>query len=410
MNIFTTIPQAVQDLKKGKMIIVLDNYKRENQADIIFPAETSNPEKINFLIKECGGMICAPIAQSIAARLELTLMVPQDENTEKFGCSFTVTVDAKGIKDFGISAQDRNLTIQKIVNSTTQASDFIRPGHIFPIISKTGGILERNGHTEAAIELSVISGYSPAGVLCEILDNSGEIMRLPELKLFAKKFNLKIVRIEDLVVYRKKYPKAYKLIGSSIIQKASAYLPTSYGEFKIKIYKTALDNREHIALIMGDVKGDKPIITRIHSQCLTGDTLHSLKCDCGEQLSKSMKIISENKKGILLYLNQEGRGIGLINKIKAYALQQKGFDTVEANNQLGFPADGRSYETAAEILKDLNIKKIILLSNNPEKVRGLMKNEINIIKTIGLETVPQKHNKEYLATKKKKLGHLLTKV
>lgn len=410
MNTFATITQGIEELKKGKMLVVLDNLKRENQADIVFPAETVTPDKINFLIKECGGMICVPITKTRAVELELPLMVSQEENTEKFRCSFAVTVDAKGIKDYGISAQDRCLTIQKIVNLKSKPGDFIRPGHVFPIVAKTGGILERDGHTEAAIELADLSGFAHAGVLCEILDKDGKIMRLPELIYFAKKFKLKMIRIDDLIAYRKKIPRLKKLKSGSIIQKASAYLPTAYGKFKIKVYKTVIDNYEHIALIMGNIKSDEPIITRIHSQCLTGDTLHSLKCDCGEQLSTSMKIIFEHKKGILLYLNQEGRGIGLINKIRAYALQQNGFDTVESNNQLGFPADNRSYAVAADILKDLNIKKIILLTNNPEKVKGLKKHEINVVNTIALETIPQKYNKEYLSTKKIKLGHLLSKV
>lgn len=410
MNTFATIPQAIEELKKGKMLVVLDNAKRENQADVIFPAETATTEKINFLIKECGGMICAPMTKSRAVELELPLMVPQEENTEKFGCSFTVTVDARGIKDFGISAEDRCLTIKRIANLSSQPGDFIRPGHVFPIVAKTGGILERNGHTEAVIELAELSGFGSTGVLCEILDKHGKIMRLPELTRFARKFDLQMICIDDLIVYRKKFPRLHELKSPSVIQKASAYLPTAYGGFQIRVYKTVLDNYEHIALVMGNVEGDEPIITRIHSRCLTGDTFHSLKCDCGEQLSKSMKIISGHKKGVLLYLNQEGRGIGLINKIKAYALQQKGFDTVESNNRLGFPADSRSYEVAAEILKDLKIRKIILLTNNPQKVKGLKKHDIDVAGTIGLETIPQKYNKEYLATKKTKLGHLLTKV
>lgn len=404
-NVFVSISEGVEELKKGNMLIVVDNPNRENQADVIFPGETATTEKINFLIKECRGMVCVPIAKDKAQKLNLHLMVPLPENTEKLRCKFTVTVDAKNVRSFGISARDRALTIRTIAKKHTKAGDLIRPGHIFPIIAEDGGILARDGHTEATLELITRAGFLPTGVLCEVLQGNGKVARGKNLAEFAKKFHLKIVAISDLITYAKSYPLPRRLQTSFLVKEASSLLPTQYGTFRISVYKSLLDNREHVVLSMGDISKE-PVMTRIHSQCFTGDTLFSLKCDCGGQLQKSMQIIQKEGRGIILYLNQEGRGIGLVNKIKAYALQEKGFDTVSANEQLGFPKDARDYEVAAAIVHDLGISKIKLLTNNPSKIEELEKQGIRVT-CVPLEVAPNRVNRTYLVTKKKKLGHRL---
>lgn len=405
-----SIAEGIEELKKGNMLIVKDNEHRENQADIIFPAETVSNEKINFLIKECRGLVCVPLTSQKAVSLNLPLMLPPEENEEKLSCNFTQSVDAANVTSYGISASDRTLTVRTILNPRAKPEDILKPGHVFPLLAKEGGVIERNGHTEAAVELSVLSGYLPVGVLCEILQDNGEVAKNENLENFAKKFSLKSISIDDLITYRKKYPLKTLSLKSQLKHSAMAKLPTEYGLFEIRIYKTILDSKEHIALTMGNLESPEPILVRIHSQCVTGDTLHSLRCDCGEQLQKSLQIISKNKRGVLIYLNQEGRGIGLTNKIKAYDLQEKGLDTVEANHQLGFPADIRSYKIAAEILEDLNISKIKLLTNNPDKIKELKKYGIKNIERIDIESLPIKYNRKYLLTKKNKLGHLLTKV
>jgi len=389
MNYFCPIPEVIEELKKGSMLVVVDSPSRENQGDIIFPAETVTVEKANFLMKECRGMFCAPITKDKAGKLDLPLMVPPNENTEKLKCNFTLTVDAKEVQSFGISASDRAMTVKLLASPSTKPGDLIRPGHVFPIVAADGGILERDG------------------VLCEIIRDDGKVARLPDLVKFSKKFHLKLVSIVDLIKYIKKQPKSTQIQRSNTVDKvASSILPTEYGMFRVIIYRSLLDNREHAVLHMGN-DPNEPLLTRIHSQCLTGDTFLSLKCECRQQLHQSMKLISKKKQGAIVYLNQEGRGIGLTNKIKAYALQDKGLDTVEANHALGFPADVRDYKVAADILHDLGIKEINLLTNNPDKVKQLSHLGIKIVKTIPLEIPPNGINKRYLIAKRKKLGHRL---
>lgn len=407
MKGFSKIAEGLEELRLGKALIVIDDPDRENQADVIFPAETATPQKVNFLIQECGGMVCVPITKKKAAQLNLPLMVSPKNNTEKLKCKFTITVDAKNVSSFGISASDRALTIRTIAKKNAKESDLFRPGHIFPIIGEDGGVLSRNGHTEAAIELVSRAGFLPVGVLCEVLRSDGNVSQSEHLLAFAKKFNLKIVSIADLITYAKRYPLKKSAEKSSfVIKEASSKLPTKYKTFQITIYKSLYDDLEHAVLSMGDVNKE-PVLVRIHSQCLTGDTLFSLKCDCGEQLKKSMQIIQKKGHGIILYLNQEGRGIGLTNKIKAYALQEKGMDTVEANHALGLPADARDYMQALEILKELKISRITLLTNNPDKSLQLNAYGIKIVKQLPLEISPNNINKFYLSTKKKKMGHRL---
>lgn len=408
-NVFASIQEGIEELKKGKMLIVVDNPNRENQADVIFPAQTATAKKVNFLIKECRGMVCAPITREKARKLKLPLMISSQENTEKLRCKFTVTVDAKNVASFGISASDRALTIKTIAKYNAKAIDLIRPGHIFPIIAEDGGILARDGHTEATIELITRAGFSKIGVLCEVLQDSGKVARDQNLFRFAKKFDLKVVTIKDLISYVKSHPLPKLSPTSLVIKEASSLLPTKFGKFQISVYKSLFDNLEHVVLSLGDISRNGHILTRIHSQCLTGDTLFSLKCDCGEQLQKSMQKIQKAGRGVILYLNQEGRGIGLINKIRAYKLQEKGLDTVEANEQLGFPKDARNYEVAAAILQDLGVKNINLLTNNPAKIEELAKEGIQV-SYLPLETKPNYVNKTYLKTKKQKLGHRLSLV
>lgn len=407
-QLFSTIPEAIKELQNGKMLIVVDGVDRENQGDIIFPAETITPERANFIIKECRGLFCVPLSQQKAVELDLPLMVSPIDNTEKLKCSFTVSVDAKDVTSFGISAKDRALTVLQLASQQAKPTDFVRPGHVFPLMAVDGGVLERDGHTEATIDLITLAGYKPVGVLSEILAEDGETADLSELIKFGKKHNLKMISIKDLIAYLNKHDIT-RSVSPSVLKTAQSFLPTDYGDFNIHIYKSIKDNREHVALVKGDVK-EKIIPVRIHSQCITGDTFHSQKCDCGGQLHKSLEMICKKGNGVLLYLNQEGRGIGLTNKIKAYALQEQGLDTEEANVALDLPIDARDYTIAAEILKDVGICHIQLLTNNPDKVEQIEMYGIEIIERIPMEVAPNKFNKEYLATKKQKFHHQLTEV
>lgn len=408
MNPFCPIPTAIKKLKNGKMLIVVDNPGRENQGDLIFPAEVVTDKKVNFLLQRCRGMICVAITKAKVRRLDLPLMVPPIGNTEKTNVQFTVTVDARSVKSFGISAADRAMTIKILADSSSKPTDLVRPGHVFPLLARDGGVRERAGHTEATVELVRLSGFSPCGVLCEILKEDGEVAKLPELTDFAKRFNINIVSIKDLIKYLKNRPH-FNFNSLTVIKTASALLPTEHGTFHITVYKSIYDQKEHIALRMGNTKG-KPVLTRIHSQCITGDTFLSCKCDCRDQLHQSLKRIGQKGDGILIYLNQEGRGIGLTNKIKAYALQEKGLDTVEANEALGLPIDARDYKIAAEILQDQGIFTITLLTNNPTKVQQLSQLGIDVTKQIPLEGFSHEMNKGYLKVKKYKLGHTITSV
>ena len=410
MKNFYSIPAAIQEIKKGKMLIIVDSPSRENEGDFYFPAELVTPEKINFLLTHGKGLVCTAINKSQAAKLQLPLMVDRVDNTEKTKVNFSVSVNAARGITTGVSAFDRAKTIKLLADANSKPEDFTRPGHVFPLIAKEGGLLKRSGHTEAAVTLSRLAGFHPSGVLCEIIRADGKMARIEDLIKLANKFNIKVVSIKDLINYLKKHPVTNNSQVSSVMKVASSLLPTEYGTFHMSVFRSIVDNREHVALQMGKGGGGKPILTRVHSQCLTGDTLFSLKCDCRGQLHRSMQLIQKKGSGIIIYLNQEGRGIGLSNKIQAYALQEKGLDTVEANQALGFSPDERDYQIAGEILHDLNIKKIDLLSNNSQKAKGLINYGIKINKLISLEVSPNPLNKAYLATKKYKLGHRLFKL
>lgn len=406
-TLFSPIPEALADIKKGKMIIIIDDPKRENEGDFFVPAEKITPEHILTMIRYGGGLVCTAMTQEQAQRLHLPLMVNAEENTEKTKVNFTYSVNAKKGITTGVSAFDRAKTIQILANPKSKPTDVVMPGHVQGLVAKQKGLLERTGHTEASVDLAQLAGFSPAGVLCEIVGQDGNMANGEELITLAKKLDIKIITIHGLLAYIKMHPLKRKQM-SSLRKTASALLPTEYGTFQINIYKSILDNREHVVLVKGAIKKE-PVLSRIHSKCLTGDTLFSQKCDCGEQLSTSMQMIGE-KGGVLVYLDQEGRGIGLSQKILAYALQEKGFDTVEANHELGLQTDARDYAIAAEILKDLGIKKISLLTNNPDKVTQMKKNGITIVDRISIETLPNKINKGYLMIKKQKLGHTLNNV
>ncbi|MFC1749372.1 bifunctional 3,4-dihydroxy-2-butanone-4-phosphate synthase/GTP cyclohydrolase II, partial [Pseudomonadota bacterium] len=380
---------------------VVDDEDRENEGDLVMAAEKITPEKVNFMCKEGRGLICAPISSDIADNLNLTPMVAK--NTEKEKTNFTVSVDLKVGTTTGICASDRAKTLKALGAKKTRAADFLRPGHVFPLIGKSGGVLVRAGHTEAAIDLSRLAGLSEAGVICEIIKDDGEMARLPDLTKFAKTNNLKIISIKDLIEYRRKREKLVEKV-------AEADLPTKHGEFRSAVYESKIDNKEHIALIKGDISVDEPILVRVHSECLTGEVFGSERCDCGFQLDNALKTIDKAGKGVILYMRQEGRGIGLKNKMKAYKLQDEGYDTVAANEALGYKADLREYGIGAQILADLGLKKIIMMTNNPKKVVGLEGYGLTITDVIPLESVPNRNNRRYLKTKKEKMGHILKNV
>ena len=396
---FNTIEEILEDFRKGKMAIVLDDKERENEGDLIIPASLATPEVINFMAKHGRGLICVAITPERARQLGLNPMV--EENTSLKGTPFTISVDARHNTTTGISAFDRAETIRVLIHPKTKKEDLARPGHIFPLISKEGGVLVRAGHTEAAVDLARLAGFYPAGVLCEIMGEDGRMARLPELLSFASKHHLKVCSLADIISYRW---KKEKLIKREVI----TYLPTSYGDFKLIAYRTILEDRVHLALVKGKVKGKENVLVRVHSQCLTGDVFRSLRCDCGEQLKRALEKIGKSDCGVILYLNQEGRGIGLLNKLRAYEFQDKGMDTVEANEKLGFKPDLRDYGIGAQILADLGLHKIRLLTNNPRKIVGLKGYGLEVSERVPLEIEPNEINKSYLESKQRKLGHLLT--
>lgn len=396
-----SISQALLDIKKGKLVIIVDNPTRENEGDFFIPADLITKDEVMTMIRFGGGLVCVAITPEICHRLGFPLMVSTMENTEITKVNFTVSVNVKHEITSGISAFDRVKTIKAIANPKSKFEDFTIPGHVFGLVAAQKGLLERNGHTEAAVTLSKLAGFSPCGVICEIIKDDGQTAKLPDLIKIAKKLDIKIISIDDLTEFIKENPVEFLKQRSSVVKTASAKLPTPYGEFKISVYKSLFDAREHVSLLLGNPKSS--VLTRIHSECLTGDTFHSFKCDCHDQLHKSLKIVKDKKEGLILYLNQEGRGIGLTNKIKSYALQEKGLDTVDANNALGLPADVRDYLVAADILKDLGFSKIDLLTNNPDKISQLTKYGIQVNSRVPIEIAPNSLNKKYLQTKKNKL-------
>ncbi|MDE3178360.1 MAG: bifunctional 3,4-dihydroxy-2-butanone-4-phosphate synthase/GTP cyclohydrolase II [Acidobacteriota bacterium] len=398
-----SVEEALKDIRRGRMVLVCDSSDRENEADLIMAAQRATPANINFMIRHGGGLICAALSRERALKLGLTSMVPEEENTQPFGCNFTVSVDARKGVTTGISAADRAATLRVLANPRAASYDLARPGHVFPVRARAGGVLDRAGHTEAAVDLARLAGFSPVGVMCEVLDENGKAAHAKALNEIGRRFRLKLITIEQLIDYRKNTEKLVDRV-------ATAQLPTEFGTFVAHVYSCPSQNREHLALVMGRISPARPALVRVHSQCLTGDTLHSVRCDCREQLCSAMHKVAENGEGVILYLSQEGRGIGLTNKIRAYALQDKGLDTVQANEKLGLPADMRDYSVGAQILADLGVRKIHLLTNNPQKISGIERYGLHIVKRIPLETTPRKTNRDYLKVKKDKLGHLLSKV
>jgi len=395
---FNTIEEAIEDFREGKILIVIDDEDRENEGDFIMAATKVTPENVNFMAKHGRGLICVPMTQERLDELELDAMVKK--NTAHHGTQFTISVDAKKNTTTGISAADRAQTIKTLVDPDTNPYDLARPGHIFPIKAEKGGVLSPAGHTEAVVDLARLSGLYPAGVLCEIMDDDGSMARVHKLMKIAHKYNLKIITIRDLIEYRRRKEKL-------VSRRATVNFPSKFGNFKLHLYESTVDEHHHLAIVKGEVNTDEPVIVRVHSQCLTGDILGSLRCDCQDQLHYALKMIEKEGRGVVLYMRQEGRGIGLANKILAYQLQDNGWDTVEANEELGFQADLRDYGIGAQILVDLGIKNIRLLTNNPKKIVGLHGYGLNIVERLAIEIPPNDFNTRYLETKRDKLGHLI---
>ncbi|MGH8636143.1 MAG: bifunctional 3,4-dihydroxy-2-butanone-4-phosphate synthase/GTP cyclohydrolase II [Burkholderiales bacterium] len=400
-SVFAPIEDAIEAIRQGQMIIVVDDEDRENEGDLTIAAEKITPEAINFMAKYGRGLICMPMTEQRLEELDIPDMVPQ--NTSRFGTAFMVTIEAKRLTSTGISAADRAATVLAAIDPSTRPSDLSRPGHTFPLKARAGGVLVRAGQTEAAVDLARMAGLYPAGVICEIQNDDGSMARVPQLTRFVKRHKLLMITIADLIQYRMRNEALVK-------RTAAAALPTDHGDFRVIAYESLIDRETHVALVKGEIGDGENVLVRVHSRCLTGDVFHSARCDCGPQLETAMERIAVEGRGVLLYLNQEGRGIGLANKIRAYELQDQGLDTVEANERLGFKADQRDYGIGVQILKDLGVKSMRLLSNNPRKLVGIEGYQLSVAEWIPLEIPPSTHTRAYLKTKKEKLGHKLTAV
>lgn len=394
---FDSIDDAIEDIRAGKMVVVLDDEDRENEGDLVMAAQMVTPEAINFMRKEAGGLICVPLLGKRLDELEIPQMV--NDNTAVHETAFTVSVEARGVTTTGISAHDRAATIKVLLDPETRASDLLRPGHTFPLRARDGGVLVRAGQTEASVDLARLAGLYPAGVICEIMAEDGTMERLDGLRQYADRHGLRLITVKDLIAYRMRNEKLVKRI-------ADFKLPTTTGNWKGIAYETTLDGSTHVALVMGDISDGKDVLVRVHSECLTGDALHSIRCDCAAQRDGAMEMIAQEGRGVFLYLRQEGRGIGLANKLRAYELQDRGADTVEANLALGLPVDKRDYGIGSQILADLGIKELRLITNNPRKIFGLEGYGIKIVGRVPMQTTPTAHNKKYMATKRAKLGHM----
>ncbi len=395
---FNTIDEAIEAIRAGEVVVIVDDEDRENEGDFVCAAEKTTPEIVNFMVKLGRGMVCVPLTEQCMEDLQLGMMV--DGNTALHGTNFTVTVDYVHGTTTGISASDRAATIRSLADPATRPTDLARPGHIFPLKAVQGGVLRRAGHTEAAVDLSRLAGLQPVGVVCEILKEDGSMARTTELFAIAAEHQLKIITVNQLIEYR---VQKEKLVKKEII----THLPTRYGAFELHLYTNTMDNQEHLALVKGDISDGEPVLVRVHSECLTGDTFGSLRCDCKDQLNAAMMMVEREGRGVVLYMRQEGRGIGLANKLRAYNLQDSGFDTVQANIELGFRDDLRDYGIGAQILADLGIKKMRLLTNNPKKVVGLKSYGLEIVERLPIESLPNDINEPYLRTKRDKMGHLI---
>jgi 3,4-dihydroxy 2-butanone 4-phosphate synthase/GTP cyclohydrolase II len=395
---FSTIEEALDDIRDGKMVVVCDDENRENEGDLTMAAQFVTPDAVNFMAKEGRGLICLALTPEHCDELGLDLMAAKNESP--FETAFTVSIEAREGVTTGISAADRAHTIQVAIDPRSQPYDLVQPGHVFPLKAKTGGVLERTGQTEAGVDLARLAGLIPAGVICEVMNDDGSMARVPDLIDYCQRHGLKMITIADLIAYRRRHDKLIERV-------VSTKLPTAFGDFQAVGYRSLVDDKHHVALVRGDVAGESHVLVRVHSECLTGDVFHSLRCDCGEQLESALTMIDREGRGVLLYLSQEGRGIGLLNKLRAYKLQEDGLDTVEANLRLGLPADLRDYGIGAQILADLGLSSIRILTNNPKKIRGLEGYGLSVTAQIPIEHAPNPHNEQYLNAKREKLGHTL---